>query len=106
MEYILKRIRSNEGEKINIIDPCCGEGEALNQWKDYMYNYGIEVSDYGIEIEKTRAEKAEDVVTNVAKSGYEGRIMARKQFSAMYLNQPFMSGDRERIESDFYLDLA
>src|SRR5699024_10617430 len=106
MEYILKRIRSNEGEKINIIDPCCGEGKALNQWKDYMENYGTEVSDYGIEIEKTRAEKAEDIVTNVAKSGYEDTIMSRKQFSAMYLNPPFMDGDRERLELTFLRDLS
>src|SRR5699024_11710436 len=79
MEYILKRIRSNEGEKINIIDPCCGEGKDLNQWKDYMENYGTEVSNYGIEIEKTRDEKAEDKVTKVAKSGYETKIKLHEQ---------------------------
>src|SRR5699024_11079508 len=98
MEYILKRIRSDEGEQINSIDRSCGEGKALNQCEDYMENYGTEVSDYGIEIETTRAEKAEDIVTNHAKSGYEDTIMARKQFSAMYLKPAFMDSDRERLE--------
>lgn len=106
MEYILKRLRPRNGDSINIIDPCCGKGNALAQWKEHMEKCGAEVSDYGIEVEKTRANEAEKIVTNVAKCGYEETRMSRKKFSAMYLNPPFMEGENERTELTFLRDLS
>jgi hypothetical protein len=106
MELILKRLSCTVGESITLLDPCCGKGAALKQWKDAMTTKGANPTSYGIEIEKSRATQAEMVVDHLAKCGYEEARMSHDAFSAMYLNPPFMQMNGERMETTFLRDLT
>lgn len=64
IELILPRvtIRYTEEDKvINIIDPCCGEGEALERLARHLKRFepstGIKTTTYGVELEKSRSQK-------------------------------------------------
>ena len=106
MVYILKRLSANEGETISLLDPCCGKGAALYQFKDDMKNKGAKPISYGIEIEKSRAKEAENNVDHLIACGYEEARISHEAFSAMYLNPPFMHGNKERTELTFLRDLT
>lgn len=106
MEYILKRLRVTEGETITLLDPCCGEGLALRQWQNDMTEKGAIATSYGIEIEKSRAEKAKGIVDNLESCGYEEVRISHDSMSAMYLNPPFMTVEGERMEAVFLRDLT
>lgn len=106
MELILKRLTCRPGESITILDPCCGKGAALKQWKEDMVSKGANPISYGIEIEKSRANQAEAIIDHVAKCGYEEVRMSHDSFSAMYLNPPFMQMNGERMETTFLRDLT
>ncbi|GIN41546.1 DUF6094 domain-containing protein [Heyndrickxia oleronia] len=106
MDLILKRLSCVPGESITLLDPCCGKGAALKQWKDDLTSKGAITTSFGIEIEKSRAEIAEKVIDHVAKCGYEETRMSHDAFSAMYLNPPFMQMNGERMENTFLRDLT
>lgn len=106
MEFILKRLHCMEGESITLLDPCCGKGDALKQWQDDMVAKGAFPTSYGIEMEKSRAELAEQVVDHIAKCGYEETRMSHQAFSGQYLNPPFMKMNGERMENTFLRDLT
>lgn len=106
MEYIIKRLKVEEDSEVNLIDPCCGKGLALKQWKDNIKSKGAAPTSYGIEIEKSRANEAESNVDNIAKGAYEEVRMSHNAFSAMYLNPPFMRMNGERMELTFLRDLT
>lgn len=106
MEYILKRLRIEKGKKINLLDPCCGEGLALRQWQDDMNSKGAISTSYGIEIEKSRAEKARNIIDHLERCGYEEMRISHNSMSAIYLNPPFMFMNGERMELTFLRDLT
>src|SRR5690625_3844397 len=90
MEYILKRLRIEKGKKINLLDHCCGEGLALRQWQVDMNSKEAISTSYGIEIEKSRAEKARNIIDHLERCGYEEMRISHNSMSAIYLNPPFM----------------
>ncbi len=103
MEHIIKRIvPEQEGEPIHFIDPCCGEGNAAKQFGDSI----PEAITHGIELEKSRANKAESKLNHVLKCGYEEARMSHQAFSVMYLNPPFAQVKGERLEVKFLRDLT
>ncbi|WP_019156907.1 DUF6094 domain-containing protein [Robertmurraya massiliosenegalensis] len=106
MDLILKRLSCKKGESITLLDPCCGKGLALKQWKEDMTAKGANPTSYGIEIEKSRGAHAESINDHVAKCGYEETRMSHDAFSAMYLNPPFMHMNGERMELTFLRDLT
>lgn len=106
MEYILKRLRVTEGETITLLDPCCGEGLALKQWQDDMLQKGARATSYGIEIEKSRAEKARKILDHLEACGYEEMRITHNSMSSIYLNPPFMAINGERMELVFLRDLT
>lgn len=106
MEYILKRLRVTEGETITLLDPCCGEGLALKQWQNDMLQKGARATSYGIEIEKSRAEKARKILDHLEACGYEEMRITHGSISAIYLNPPFMYMNNERMELTFLRDIT
>lgn len=106
MELILKRVRTQEGTTISLLDPCCGKGFAIRQMKDHLLKFDATVTTYGIELEKTRAEEAKKYVDHVLACGYEDARMSHDAFSCMYLNPPFMDIGNERAELRFFRDLT
>lgn len=106
MAHILKALRARPGSNLNFLDPCAGEGIALNQMAEHFTTQGHAVKSYGIELEKSRAEKAEKVLDYVLAAGYEETRMSHEAFSMMYLNPPFAEMQGNRLEKIFLDDLS
>lgn len=107
MNHILKflKVEGSESE-ITLIDPCCGEGDALKQISDYLQPIA-NTTTYGIELEKTRAEKASQKLDNVLACSYDEARMSHEAFSVMFLNPPYdHSSNGERLETIFLNELT
>src|SRR5690606_454473 len=111
MEHILKFLEVDtsdiaEGQYITLLDPCCGEGDALRQMADYVGSFAT-VTSYGIELEPTRSELASTKLDCVLNCGYEETRISHEAFSVTYLNPPFgMRGNGSRLEEIFLNDLT
>ncbi len=106
MALILKRVEAIEGETVTLLDPCAGEGIALRQTQEYLAAQGAKTMSYGIELEKTRAEKAKENLDYLLACGYEDTRMSHQAFSFMYLNPPFAEFQGDRLEKIFFRDLT
>lgn len=106
MALLLRRIKAKRGTAVTILDPCAGEGHALKQTQDYLATQGVNVVSYGIELEKTRAEKAKGILDYTLACGYEDTRMSHHAFSFMYLNPPFAEFQGDRMERIFFRDLT
>lgn len=83
---VVERIKSfiRFAEDITILDPCCGEGNALQKLAE-----GTDVKTYGIEIDAYRAEEAKTKLDYVLKCGYEQTRISNGAFSCLFLNPPY-----------------
>ena len=84
---VTERIRSflsYPSEKVNVLDPCCGEGEAVKVLAE-----GTKAATYGIELDEYRAGRAKDVLGHVLHCGYEDARMSNRAFSFLFLNPPY-----------------
>lgn len=68
------------------LDPTAGEGEALAYLAE-----GHDVQTYGVEIDKSRAQKAEQVLTKVLHAPVE-TLMTSQSFSMLFCNPPYDYG--------------
>lgn len=103
---ICDRLRADPGAKINAFDPCAGEGHALASFAKALKEQGAEVTTYGIEIEKSRAEKAKRRLDRVICSPYEDTRVTPHSMSFMWLNPPYNSRGGEHAEAVFLRDLT
>lgn len=106
MKLILKRVTSNPDEHVTILDPCAGEGKALEEFKRHLVEKGTQVTSYGIELERSRAMEAKKRLDYVEHCSYDEVRMTNGSISAMYLNPPFMEMNGERMELRFLRDLT
>jgi SAM-dependent methyltransferase len=67
-----------------ILDPCCGEGNALEKLTE-----NSSAKTYGIEIDGHRAEEAKTKLDCVLKCGYEQTRISNSCFSCLFLNPPY-----------------
>lgn len=83
---VVERIKTfiKASEDTTILDPCCGEGNALKQLTERM-----EVKTYGVEIDGHRAEEAKTRLTRILKCGYEQTRISNGVFSCLFLNPPY-----------------
>jgi hypothetical protein len=107
LSLILPHLQVNREEDgwLNLLDPCAGEGKALQQIARYLNEYGGGVSSYGVELEKTRAEQAEEVLDVVINEGYEN-VRTESKFGLMWLNPPYDEVFHERTELRFLRTLT
>ena len=77
----------------NILDPCCGEGMALQRLCE-----GTNSQSYGIELDGYRADEAKGRLDEVLKSGYEQTRISNNVFSLLYINPPY---DDTVVDSNF-----
>jgi predicted RNA methylase len=97
---------SAKKEKVSILDPCCGKGEAL---KILSETIGIPPTNvYGIELATDRVEAARTLLPEATIEGpasFFGVRISSYSFSAIYLNPPFDSvlGGGEREEHKFFM---
>lgn len=107
MRHIVKILKADVGSNITLLDPCCGEGEPLNIMADALTRlHQCNIKTYGIELEKSRAERSSKVLDEVLACGYEETRISHEAFSAMYLNPPFASMQGKRLELTFLQDLT
>jgi hypothetical protein len=66
------------------LDPCCGEGLALEQLV-----VGTQGITYGVELDEHRAEAAKDRIENLLKCGIEETRIANRSCSLLFLNPPY-----------------
>lgn len=95
------------GTLVNVLDPCCGEGEALRQIGGYLAGLGAKADTYGVEIEAGRAAVAKTKATKVLHTGYENMRASNNAFNLAYINPPYdWSSQKERMELIFFRDLT
>jgi tRNA1(Val) A37 N6-methylase TrmN6 len=91
--------------KVNILDPCCGCGLALQAFAD-----GENAATYGVELDRFRAEKAEEVLDRVGYGSFFRSRISNNVFHCVFLNPPYLSvlqqgGSSQRAERSFLLDI-
>ena len=88
---------------LNIIDPCCGEGDALQQLTVRMQEKGtVKIETFGVELQSERAEAAEHKLDNVLSSDLFNTAIGNNNFGILYLNPPYdLDDDHKRVEQQF-----
>lgn len=97
VDLISERLSIPSSRFINILDPCCGEGEVLKQIQSNLQLKGAIVTSYGNELEGTRYEVAKSNIDHVIQGGYEG-LRTTPYHTFLYLNPPYDEGGLERTE--------
>lgn len=89
-------------EGCRLLDPCCGEGEALA-----LIAQGNPVKTYGIELERDRLTKAQHALQHVLWGDALREITVSSGFDLLYLNPPydFEEGEaqNQRLEYRFLM---
>lgn len=100
VRHIARGIQFPEDTKVNLLDPCCGEGAAL-----YTLAAGGNCATYGIELDIGRAEKAQDRLDRVGFGSFFGSQLSHEAFQLLFLNPPYISvvgeNGRSRDEKRF-----
>lgn len=105
-KLICSRLKAAPGSRISVLDPCCGEGDALKEMAQALREQGAEVTSYGIELEEDRAKSARRKLDRVICSPYEDAVVTPQAFSFLWLNPPYMDYGSERAEAVFLKDLT
>ena len=63
--YVKRALRFPEGKTANLLDTCCGEGNAL-----HLLGSGENAETYGSELDDSRAEAAQEQLDHVAMGSY------------------------------------
>ncbi len=97
---------------IRLIDPCAGEGIALQTLEKAIrqefrkgMNYYLPrkmIETYGVELDRERAGKARKALDEVIQADYSNTVITDEAFSVMLLNPPYdYDPDYERLEQRF-----
>lgn len=89
---------------VNLLDPCCGCGQAI-----YQLGIGENCKRYGVEIDEARAEEAQSRLDRVGFGSYFLSRIGRECFHALLLNPPYLSvlgenGSKVRHEKRFLVE--
>nr|WP_026701607.1 DUF6094 domain-containing protein [Salibacterium aidingense] len=106
MQWILKRVTAEADTPVNVLDPCAGEGRAMELIQQHLQQKGADVTSYGVEIEESRARQADISIDHLLHCSYEEMVSTERGFSLLYLNPPFQDNDQERMEKTFLRDLT
>lgn len=74
----------------HVLDPCCGQGQALE-----TLTRDADVTTYGIELDRHRADEAKAILDKVGKGAIEDARISNYTFGMLYLNPPY---DHEKGE--------
>lgn len=81
---------------VHLLDPCCGEGDAI------MGLYSPYATRWGIELDPKRAEEASKNLNHVVQcSIFDARINPLGQMGLLWLNPPYSTEEGERVEMKF-----
>ena len=90
IDILLARVTFPKDKPFAVLDPCCGEGTALER-----FTSGSSAVRYGIEPDNGRYESATQLLEHVLHSPIEDCRIANKSFSLVLLNPPY---DWEHLE--------
>ena len=100
---LLRRAVTFPAEPTNLLDPCCGEGEALARFAD-----GAGAVTYGIEIDELRGKQAQKRLHRVGFGSFFFSRVSSGAFQGLFLNPPYLSVRTEygsrRLEKSFLAD--
>ena len=91
-------------ETLRILDPCCGEGDALSRLAEGLRKpHAAPVETFGVELHSERAEEAKGRLDHVLGADLFGTAIANGAFGLLYLNPPYDwdSGEEKRVEHAF-----
>lgn len=102
--YIARSIAFPANTTVNLLDPCCGTGDAL-----LRLALGSDSRCYGIELDDHRAEQAQQQLYRVGFGSFFGSNISPGAFHAVFLNPPYLSvlsenGSRSRDEKRFLIE--
>ena len=102
--HIARGIAFPDGVAVNLLDPCCGTGAALKK-----LGVGRDCVTYGVELDQSRAEKAQDALHRVGFGSFFHSRISHEAFHAVFLNPPYLSvltenGGRTRDEKRFLIE--
>ena len=86
-------------ETVNLLDPCCGEGLALE-----ALAAGQNARTYGIELDEARAEEATGRLSRVGIGSYFLSDISTGCFHLLFLNPPYLQAGERRLERAFLAD--
>ncbi|MBS9781910.1 MAG: hypothetical protein KGV56_05380 [Gammaproteobacteria bacterium] len=95
VDMVMKRLLPNN-KGVNLLDPCCGEGEALSQFKQLYPN----AQTFGIELDQGRYEIAKEKLDNAYYSDVYDVNLGRSQFDLLFLNPPYGNDLTDKFSSD------
>lgn len=103
VDLITRSIAFPSGVTTNLLDPCCGTGAALRKMAT-----GNNCFCYGVELDRSRAEQAQNQLHRVGFGSFFHARVSPKAFHAVFLNPPYLSvltetGGRSRDEKRFLL---
>lgn len=90
--------------QVNLLDPCCGEGIALN-----VLALGTDSVTYGTEIDEDRGKEAESRLDRVGFGSFFHSRMSTESFHGLFLNPPYLNvigegGMKARSEKRFLVE--
>ena len=102
--YLRKALLFPESSEVNLLDPCCGEGLALEQLAQ-----GHRCHTFGVELDNSRARQACEHLERVAMGSYFYSRISHNAFQVLFLNPPYLStiganGARAREERRFLVE--
>ena len=101
VNLIQNAITFPDERQVNILDPCCGCGLALNQLA-----HEKNVMTYGVELDEYRAEQAQERLDRVGFGSFFHSRVSHEAFHCIFLNPPYLSvmtegGGSARLEKTF-----
>ncbi len=84
------------GGKPHALDPCCGDGVALESLTD-----GQNVETFGIELDAPRAQEAKSRLKHVVHASFDQVDISPEGFGLLFLNPPYDDEEGERKELIF-----
>ena len=103
VKMIKSALKFPESE-VNLLDPCCGEGIALN-----VLALGTDAVTYGTEIDEARGKEAEGRLDRVGFGSFFHSRMSQEAFHGLFLNPPYLNvmgegGTKARSEKRFLVE--
>lgn len=101
VKLIRRYLKFPEG-RFYALDPCCGEGTALN-----LLVEGTNSKTYGVELDKHRATEAKDKLDLVINDAIENVAITEGNYSMLFLNPPYdWDENGERKETMFLAETS
>lgn len=113
IERILSAIDVS-GQRLRVLDPCCGEGVALAEVKHHLRTCGATtVEAFGVDIDRERAWHAKDLLDTVVHGDINDVTLTPRSIGLLFLNPPYgdtladkaQLGERtkgDRLEKQFF----